>query len=249
MKATLPPAVARAGDAPAVESPRQVRVNRLAAFRAAFYREFWPYLPLALAFLAIVGMLAGLVAWDNTRRRPLWIDLHDTNVLMLDSSHLFAVLVIFVGALAGVVIGVFQGLADRAPALWGFIKHRPGGTVLPFAARVLAGLALYCIAAGIPVALLLIYAATHAMPFEWHFILPTSADFLGGVVWYLAGLLAVERHASIFGSRLLPMVGAVICTGAVCAVPQFAQALLVIGLAAAVYGAAAWGAQGYRCLR
>ena len=117
------------------------------------------------------------------------------------------------------------------------------GAGLLFGARVLAGLTLYAIAAGLPVGALLL-VVPRGIPFEWHLILPTIADALMGLVYYLAALLAMQWRGPVFGSGLLCIIGALACSIAVWDVPRFSQALGVIGLAVIVYGAAAFGAQG-----
>jgi hypothetical protein len=212
---------------------------RLRMLRAAFGREFRAVFPAAFLFLFIAFWLMGLLLWDSLHPKPQWINLRDNNLFLEQSTQPFLAIWFLI---TGTILGACQANQQLSDSQWGFLKHRPAGPGLLFAARLLAGLALYGIAAGTPFAAALLYGATHGIPFDWHFTLPSIADFLNGLVYYLAGLLIVQRQASFFGSRLVPLIGALACTVLVTTVSQFAYALLVLGVVGLIYGTAALAA-------
>jgi hypothetical protein len=78
-------------------------------------------------------------------------------------------------------------------------------------------------------------------PFDWRTSLPWLADILAGLVYYFAGMLVAQRDGSWCGSRCLPLASAFCCSYLVWAVPEFWQAMVVIGIIGSCMGVAAWG--------
>src|SRR5262249_20356411 len=78
-------------------------------------------------------------------------------------------------------------------------------------------------------------------PFHWRTSLPWLADILSGLVYYFAGMLVAQRDVRWYASRCLPLAAAFCCSYLVCVVPEFWQALVVIGIFALVVAVAAWG--------
>lgn len=218
------------------------------ALRAVFFREFWPNLPVALCAVAVCGaiaLLAGIQPYlDSQKVEPRF----DPNILFDETLRFL----IQVGCpLIGLVIGFYQARRDLAADVWGFMNHRPVHRGVLFGGRVLAGAALYGIGAGVPLAVLVMYAASPSggMPFHRSLLLPVAADALTGLVYYLAALLATQREARALGSRAVPVVSAVGVSIVVALVPAFWQAVVVIAVAGAVLAVAAYGAaasNGYR---
>ncbi len=111
-------------------------------------------------------------------------------------------------------------------------------------AKTSAGLVLYFLAIGIPVAAANAWLAIPGnvpTPFYGPMLLPGLADVLTGTVYYLAGLLISMREARWYGSRALPIGVAVICSVIVVSVWYFWIALIVIIVAACILGIAGWG--------
>ena len=77
--------------------------------------------------------------------------------------------------------------------------------------------------------------------FLWQYTLPHLADFFTGIVYYFAGLLIADRQARLYGSRVVPLVGALTASALVIAVPWFTAALVIAVAFAALFAAAALG--------
>lgn len=108
----------------------------------------------------------------------------------------------------GFALGLLQVLQDRRIGRWGFLTHRPISRTKIFFAKVIAGLLLYVLSSGLPLAVVVPWVATPghlSAPFDWHMILPRLSDLLGGIIWYSTGLLVAAREARWIGSRLMPM--------------------------------------------
>ncbi len=104
----------------------------------------------------------------------------------------------------GALLGFLQIFHERHQDLWAFLVHRPATRTQIFLSKIGAGLALYLLAAGLPLLFLVAFVATPghvAAPFEWGMILPVTASFLAGIVYYFAGMLTGLRQARWYGSR------------------------------------------------
>jgi hypothetical protein len=135
-------------------------------------------------------------------------DAVDRNILL---SNSVASGIVVGCALAALCIGLLQPYSDRSFDLWAFLVHRPVSRSVLFAGRAAAGLILYGCIAGIPVLAIIVLAMTpygQGM-FLWRYALPPVADFVAGIPFYFAGLLAVDRRALLYGSRAVPIASAV----------------------------------------
>ena len=101
-------------------------------------------------------------------------------------------------AIFGALLGWLQIRAEKHGDLWAFLIHRPITRTRIFAAKLLAGLCLYSLAAGLPMLALVILVWTPghvATPFEWAMVLPCVTLFLCGILCYFAGMLTGLRQA------------------------------------------------------
>jgi hypothetical protein len=146
-------------------------------------------------------------------------------------------------ALAGFLLGIFQPIADIKFDRWAFLIHRPASRALLFSGRAIAGMILYCVAMGIPLLALFIWAVSPAggTYFLWQYTLPPIIAFLCGIAFYFAGLLISERDARFYGSRVVPLVLAAATFLAADALSTFSSALLVCILSISVLLVAALG--------
>ncbi|HVT83172.1 MAG TPA: hypothetical protein VHM90_21215 [Phycisphaerae bacterium] len=241
MIATAPPKLpaVETGRGPGAAPARPDRARLLRPMRALFFRECWPVLPVAVCLLAAACVVAGILGWDIGAPRPRWLDLGTTPLLF--SRELRVVMAAWF-AVAGVILGVTQARRDLG-AEWGFLRHRPAGSWMLFTGRMLAGLVLYGIAAGVPAAALVWRAFRRDIPFEWHYTLPTVADLMAGWIYYLAALVAVQRRAAYFGSRFLPLVMGPVASGAVNWLGEFSAAAGAVLACGILLSLAARGAQ------
>jgi len=153
--------------------------------------------------------------------------------------------VIWVAAVAGLVMGLVQTLFETQPDNWAFVVHRPIPRVVIFGAKCAAGLLLLYVSLGLPCVMAATWAATPGnlpMPFQSRMVLPLLADVLAGGCFYFAGMILALRQASWFRSRLLPLGLPLATAGAVMfLIPDFWQALLLIAVVQGIGCVAAWG--------
>lgn len=151
----------------------------------------------------------------------------------------------FFCGLFGALLGWLQIHNERRPDLWAFLMHRPLSATQIFLCKAAAGLTLYALVAGLPLACSIIWAVTPghvAAPFEWRMLEPVAAFFLSGVVYYFAGMLTGLRQARWYGSRAFGVGVAIIVSTAMVSRPHFGKALLVIFIGGTILAAAVWSA-------
>jgi hypothetical protein len=151
----------------------------------------------------------------------------------------------FVCAILGAVFGWMQVHRERHRDLWAFLIHRPVTRTQVFHAKSAAGLALYLLAAGLPLAGLAVWSAMPgnvSVPFYWAMTLPAVAGLLAGVVYYFAGMVIALRQARWYASRALVIAVPVGVSFAVMQFPEFWQAALTAAAGLLILVPAAWGA-------
>ncbi|MEE8458604.1 MAG: hypothetical protein V3S08_01955 [Phycisphaerales bacterium] len=198
-----------------------------------FWKELRQGLKWAFAVLALMTIAAIYFAWGVTSPRMYWPPFERLQQMSVVACPL-----------AGLLLGVLHVVTEKRRDLWAFLVHRPVSRTTIMLAKTSAGLVLYFLAVGIPVAAANAWLALPgnvASPFYGPMVLPGLADVLTGAVYYLAGLLISMRDARWYGSRVLPVGVAVICSVIVVSVLYFWIALLAIIVAAGILGVAAWG--------
>jgi hypothetical protein len=191
--------------------------------------------------------------WKELRENLGWVPLPSLVILLvfliekpsqpvLDTtdSYFFCLTAVVFGLGMGFLQVIFEAHGDKRSVL----LHRPLTPSRVFAAKAVAGIALYMLALAIPfLSLESWYAApgNMAAPYQWRTSLPWLADILSGLVYYFAGMLVAQREARWFGSRGLALATAFCCSYFVWALPEFWQVLLAIGIFSLLMGAAAWG--------
>jgi ABC-type transport system involved in multi-copper enzyme maturation permease subunit len=161
----------------------------------------------------------------------------------LMNSELLMQIATFCG-LFGVLLGWLQIRAEKHPDLWAFLVHRPVPRSVILRSKMIAGLLLYAVAAGVPLLVWVLVLAIPGMvaaPFEWSMALPSVAIFFSGIVYYFAGLLIGLRRARWFASRGFGLGVAVLVSFAMFILPEFWHALLVLAVAIALLATAVWG--------
>ena len=198
-----------------------------------FFKELRQSLTWAFAVLAIMSIAAIYFAWDVTRPGRY-----------VPPFERFQQWSVVACPLAGLFLGVLHVLTEKRRDLWAFLVHRPMSRTTIALAKMSAGLVLYFLAVGLPLAAANAWLAMPGhvpAPFYWPMVLPGLADVLTGSVYYLAGLLVGMRDARWYGSRVLAVGVAIICSVIVVLASYFWLALLAIIVAAGVLGVAAWG--------
>lgn len=163
-------------------------------------------------------------------------------------SPAFGVPVTMVCAAVGLACGLWQALGETRPGSWAFLRHRPVSTTRLFFGKLGAALLIYLLVTGLPLGWTILWAQEQGHFFgPWlpQMAVPSLVDLLCGTVYVLVGMLIALREARWFGSRLLPVGLAIVCSGLTW-IPWLWAALLAIAVAWAVLLPAAWGAMASR---
>ncbi len=145
-------------------------------------------------------------------------------------------------ALSGLLIGRAQIVHENRGDRWGFLALRPVRRSTLFLGKAVAGILLYSVATGVPLAFVTAWMAApghRPLPWDPSMALPGVADMLCGLVYYFAAMLVGMREAKWYGSRFLPLGAAIACSGVILYVSHFWQALAVVAIGVAVVGMAA----------
>jgi hypothetical protein len=114
--------------------------------------------------------------------------------------------------LLGLALGMLQIFQDSRKGRWQFVSHRPMSLRLMLSCKIAVGIVLYLAATLVPltIAVLWVKEPGHVPgPFSWDMAEPSLAYLLWGLIWYAAGMLIAARQARWFGSRLIPLGGAI----------------------------------------
>ena len=146
--------------------------------------------------------------------------------------------------LIGLALGLLQILPELRRDQWAFLVHRPASSTMLFLGKILPGLCLYLAATVLPLLGLTAWLAspTHVpAPFDARFTLAGWAAILSGLPFYGAGLLVALRPARWYGSRVLPLVAALLAPWAASYFSEFWSVALVCLLVSGALLLAAWG--------
>ncbi len=145
----------------------------------------------------------------------------------------------------GAILGWFQIHNERQRDLWAFLVHRPVTRTQIFFGKILAGLMLYLLVAGLPLTGYLLWALAPghvAAPFEWAMLRPVAVFSILGMVYYFAGMLTGLRQARWYASRALGLgAAAVVSLAVMYSTPHFWQALAAILIGSGILAMAVWG--------
>jgi ABC-type transport system involved in multi-copper enzyme maturation permease subunit len=145
----------------------------------------------------------------------------------------------------GAILGWFQIHNERPRDLWAFLVHRPATRTQIFFGKILAGLVLYILVAGLPLTGYLIWALIPghvAAPFEWAMLRPVAVFSISGIVYYFAGMLTGLRQARWYASRALGLgAAAIVSLPVIYYTPHFWQALAAILIGSGILATAVWG--------
>ncbi len=162
--------------------------------------------------------------------------------LMAKNFHLSVALIC---GLFATIMGWMQMFSERHRDLHAYLLHRPLSPRTIFRAKVTAGMLLYVLAMGLPLAVFILWVSFSgrvAAPFEWNMVLPALTYFLSGTVCYFTAMLVCVRRAKWQGSRIWP-VGVGVFLYAACAVlPVFWMVGLAIIISISLTALAAAGA-------
>jgi hypothetical protein len=191
--------------------------------------------------------------WKELRENVRWVPVPSLVILLVflidkpDEPMMFGADAYFfclTGVVFGAALGFLQVFFDGHGDKRSLLLHRPLSPSRIFVAKALTGIGLYLLALGVPFVCLQTWFATPGnmpAPYHWRTSLPWLADILSGLVYYFAGMLTAQRESRWYGTRCLALLAAFFCSYLVWAVPEFWQALPVIGFMGTMVALAAWG--------
>ncbi|MEO8314782.1 MAG: hypothetical protein ABI645_08310 [Pseudomonadota bacterium] len=209
-----------------------------AMFKAVVWKELRENLKWAVVvLLGMAAVLTYAIPSFSALLRRQGMDLNGISAVLEAATTIG-------GLLAGLLIGAAQTLVENRGDKWGFLTHRPISRSTLFWAKAAAGILLYAISTGLPVAAALFWIASPGylpIPFDWRIALPATANLLCGLVFYFAGLLTGMRQARWYVSRTMGIGAAIGCLvlqlGTAVA---FWQAVAICAAGLIIVGTAAW---------
>jgi len=146
--------------------------------------------------------------------------------------------------IAGLAMGVAQSWFETRPDNWSFLVHRPVPRTAIFLSKCAAGLSLLYASLALPCALAAAWAAHRGsvpLPFQVRMLNGLVAEVLGAGCYYFVGIVLTLRKASWFGTRILPLGLAFLCSLAVFLSLELWQALAFDLACIGISGVSAWG--------
>ena len=155
---------------------------------------------LSLAVLSYTGCDVLALKWGNVETVPF-----------LDSgfSNWFA----GISFAFAIVLGFRQAAWESIRGTSVFLLHRPIDHRKLYATKIAVGLAMLLALTGLALAVYALWAATpgtHASPFSWSWTAGTWIVWFAATMGYCAAFLTGIRPARWFGSRLFPIVAAIV---------------------------------------
>lgn len=148
-------------------------------------------------------------------------------------------------AIFGAALGLLHTVPESLRGTYPVLLHRPVRRGRLLLAKILGGATLYAVAGGVPLLVAVIWVATpghYAAPFRIAMAGAVFADFLCGLVFYLAGILTGVWRARWYGTGLASLALALIVMFLAHTVSQFVAAIAIEIVGAAVLLWAAYGA-------
>jgi hypothetical protein len=119
----------------------------------------------------------------------------------------------FISVIFAVALGFRQSAWESAKGTYLFLLHRPLRRDMIFLTKLATGAGVLLVGASLPVAAYAAWSAVpghHSSPFEWSMTGPTWRMTFLLPLLYLGAFLSGLRPARWFGTRLLPLVAALV---------------------------------------
>ena len=111
----------------------------------------------------------------------------------------------WISLLLAIAIGLQQSLGESVRGTYLFLLHRPASRRWLVGVKLLTGLMTYLICSVLPILVYGVWAATHAMLFEWAMTLACWQICFTMALPYLGAFLTGICVGRWYGSRLLPL--------------------------------------------
>lgn len=210
-------------------------------------KELRENVKLALLGLGILTLILALTAQGYSTNLKYLSTMSDSQRMYLPWQPLVSsglTLTGFFCAIFGAVLGWFQIHNESHRDLWAFLIHRPATRTEIFLGKVIAGLMLYVLATGLPLAGFVAWVLLPghvAAPFEWAMLWPLAMLFLSGTLYYFAGMLTGLRQARWYASRALGVGMALLVSLMFKNETHLWEALLFILIGGVILATAVWG--------
>jgi hypothetical protein len=178
---------------------------------ALVYKEFRE--TLGIATLGLIALLAVTAAQVGLNPVPGMFGLGSRTGSIPFVSSSFGTWFWLAAAGLAIALGFRQSIGDFWNDAQLFLLHRPVSRARIYATKLAVGLAVYLACALVALLGYALWAATpgtHASPFEWSMTAPSWATLLTMTTVYLGAFLAGIRPAAWFGTRLSPLVAALV---------------------------------------
>jgi hypothetical protein len=152
----------------------------------------------AYSLLLVANLFSTTLTW---RRLAPFVD--DGFILVI--ALLFAAMTI--------ALGLRQTLGESLRGTYPFLLHRPTGRNWLIGTKMFVGSVAYLVCSAVPLLAYGFWAATpghHASPFQWSMTLPSWEVWFSMTLLYLGAFLSGIRPGRWIGSRLLPLVAAIL---------------------------------------
>jgi hypothetical protein len=214
--------------------------------KALILKELRENVKLAVLGLGILTLILALTAVKYSTILKNLGGIGDSQQMYLPWQPLVSsdILIGIFCATFGAVLGWFQIHNERPRDLWAFLIHRPITRTGIFLAKIIAGLVLYFLATGLPLAGFIVWALVPghvAAPFQWAMLWPMAILFLSGTLYYFAGMLTGLRQARWYASRALGLGVALFVSLTLNSEPHLWEALIFIVIGGAILATAVWG--------
>lgn len=187
------------------------------------------------------------ILWKELRDHARWVPLGGLPMvavllttwwqrsLVFNQARGLMFMVAIVASCIAAVLGLLQCWPDQRPAARALLLHRGITAEAAFRGKLVAGLMMYAVAVFLPLLMLALYmkvVGIESRAADPRALLPSAWIAVACFCFWPAGFLILLRDASIFGSRLLPAVSALLMTfvaGALLTVlPWFGIGLLLL---------------------
>jgi hypothetical protein len=182
-------------------------------------------------YLALVASLLGAKVFDWVPGMP-----HGTEEVPFTGDG-FTVFYTFVSVVFAAALGFRQSAWESARGTYLFLLHRPVPRDALFLTKLATGAGVFLLCASLPIVLYAGWAAVpghHPSPFAWSMTGPAWRLAFLMPLLYLGAFLSGLRPARWFGTRLLPLVAAVVFLALLEALPWWWY--LGFPLAVVLYG-------------
>ena len=162
------------------------------------FRELGRWVPIAV--ISMIAMLAYAV---------------QTADVLLDGRGQIAFWCGWIGGVFALILGVLQGWRDSLPESRALLLHRGITPATAFLAKLAFAAMAYAIAIFVPLLGLVSYIVLDRQETLAAYPDQVVPAFVAGVLAFLfwpVGILLAQRNASLWGSRLLPLAGAIVCS-------------------------------------